>query len=551
MELSFKTVAIKSNMIERAFLKRLCFLLLIASCADSEIPDPPADKTDEGGELTVNLADERQTIHSFGGSDAWTTKFVGKWTDLNKRNQVADLLFSTDTMSNGSPKGIGLSLWRFNIGAGSYEQGVNSDITDEWRREECFQNADGSYDWNKHEGQRWFMQAAKERGVKYTMGFSISAPVHMTQNGKAFSPGGSSFNILGDKMDDFADFLVDVSKEMQFDYLSPVNEPQWGWTANNGKAGQEGSPAQNSELAAIAKLLSDGIAAKGANAKVVIAEAAQLDFLYGRNNDGRGDQINQFFSSSSGNYVGNVQHLEKAVSGHSYFTTCPDDNLIRIRQDVHSKAQLVDPSLQVWMTEFGVLGDICGKYNGWPLNRTIDYGLYVAKVIHHDLAVANVSSWQWWLSVSCYNYSDALVYVSAPDGSFKAPDFSDNPNFPKTDGIVLDSKQLWAFGNFSRFVRPGMVRVGATLKGKEDPVVAAGSAMVSAYKDPATKTLVVVIVNTSADDLKLNLTGVNVSRNRLKTYTTSGTKNLAKTSSGVEEVTVEKKSIVTLVGKYQ
>src|SRR5690606_11720340 len=105
---------------------------------------------------------EKQTIHSFGASDCWTAKFIGNWTDVQKKNQVADYLFSMDTLEDGSPKGIGLSLWRFNIGAGSWEQGAASGIPDEWRREECFLDAAGVYDFNRQQGQQWFLQAARQ-----------------------------------------------------------------------------------------------------------------------------------------------------------------------------------------------------------------------------------------------------------------------------------------------------------------------------------------------------------------------------------------------------
>src|SRR5687768_8359848 len=60
--------------------------------------------------ISINLSGEKQTIHSFGSSDCWTTKFFGKWANEQKKNQIADLLFSTDTAADGSPKGIALSL---------------------------------------------------------------------------------------------------------------------------------------------------------------------------------------------------------------------------------------------------------------------------------------------------------------------------------------------------------------------------------------------------------------------------------------------------------
>jgi len=55
-----------------------------------------------------------------------------------KQNQIADWLFSTENDANGQPKGIGLSLWRFNVGAGSAEQGDDSQIASPWMRAECF-----------------------------------------------------------------------------------------------------------------------------------------------------------------------------------------------------------------------------------------------------------------------------------------------------------------------------------------------------------------------------------------------------------------------------
>lgn len=115
---------------------------------------------------TISLESEKQTMHSFGASDCWGIKFIGKNWPEAKRNQIADLLFSKEMDQQGNPKGIGLSMWRINIGAGSYEQGVNSNISSDWRREESFQLPNGSYDWTKQAGNQWFARAAKktERG---------------------------------------------------------------------------------------------------------------------------------------------------------------------------------------------------------------------------------------------------------------------------------------------------------------------------------------------------------------------------------------------------
>src|SRR5947208_3635084 len=69
-------------------------------------------------DIRIDLGKTYQTIENFGASDAWSCQFTGNWPD-HDRNAMADWLFSMDTLANGNPKGIGLSLWRFNIGAGS------------------------------------------------------------------------------------------------------------------------------------------------------------------------------------------------------------------------------------------------------------------------------------------------------------------------------------------------------------------------------------------------------------------------------------------------
>lgn len=538
---------VKCNFIKyfrKGMLKKACLILTMQSSLLAIACSKPKDGPLAGSgnkekiSITINPSDEKQTIHSFGASDCWTAKFIGKWADTEKKNRIADLLFSTDTLSDGSPKGIGLSLWRFNIGGGSFEQGAASNIADEWRREESFLDENGTYDWSKQQGQQWFLEAAKQRGVKYTLGFSLTPPVFMTQNGKAYnSSGGTKLNIKEGKLDAYADFMAEVTKHFQFDFLSPVNEPQWSWGKAEG-AGQEGTQAENSEISSLVTLLSQKMA--GTNSKIVVAEAGQWDFLYGKNNDNRGDQINQFFSASSPNYIGGLPNVAPIISGHSYFTTCPDNTLIYTRNQVAAKVKKVNPSLETWQTEFGILGNICNQYSGYPRNTGIDYGLYAAKVIHHDLAIADVTSWHWWLAMSPYDYSDALVYINSPSGKI-------DPSASKTDGIVLDSKQLWAFGNFARFVRPGMKRIAVSAEGISGPEEAAASLMVSAYKDEQSKKVVFVIINPEDQEKTVEVSGLS---GGLSAYTTDASRNLKKSIVEADNVKLSPKSITTLIGTY-
>ena len=66
-----------------------------------------------------------QTIESFGVSGAWWAQEIGGWEEpdeesgLPKRERIAELLFDRE-------KGIGVSCYRYNLGAGSKQSGKGS-----------------------------------------------------------------------------------------------------------------------------------------------------------------------------------------------------------------------------------------------------------------------------------------------------------------------------------------------------------------------------------------------------------------------------------------
>lgn len=441
----------------------------------------------------------RQVIHNFGASDSWSCQFVGRNWPLEKRERIADLLFSMETDGEGNPKGIGLSLWRFNIGAGSAEQGASGDIGDEWRRAECFLNEDGSYNWEKQEGQRWFLEAAKQRGVEQFVAFAISPPVHFTKNGKAYSQTGNTANLEDDRFDDYAGFLADVLQHFEtnglaFDYISPVNEPQWNWDAPS----QEGSPYLNSEILRLAKELDKALTDRGLSAKTELPEAARLIDLY--QDDllpERDNQLAEFFDPAGAHYLGDLPTVAKKATAHSYFTTYPDHQLRETRRELKEKMAAVDPALEFWMSEYCILEDnALIKGNGRDL--LMDPAIYMAKVIHYDLTLANASAWHWWLAVSPYDYKDGLVYI----------------DYDKFDGAVYESKMLWAMGNFSRFIRPGMHRVEALESST------GSSVLVSAYHGQGR--LTTILINPSYDEKVLELSFNDNSVMDFDMYTTSG-----------------------------
>ena len=75
--------------------------------------------------------------------------------------------------------------------------------------------------------------------------------------------------------------------------------------------------------------------------------------------------------------------------------------------------------------------------------------------------------------------------------------------------------------------------------------------MVSAYKDPARKQVVLVCINMTPNTTTLPLTGLTIRNNRFASYTTTETKALAKSIVPAGQIRLEPKSVVTLVGTYE
>ncbi len=130
------------------------------------------------------------------------------------------------------PKAPVSAYGRYNIGAGSTEQGDSSYIN-RGTRTECFLNEDGTYNWDKQLGQRNFLKLAKKiwRAI-YLLGFLNSPPVYYTKNGLATNTGrDGTFNLQEDRYDDFARFMADVVQGLEkhdsvtLDYISPSTNP--------------------------------------------------------------------------------------------------------------------------------------------------------------------------------------------------------------------------------------------------------------------------------------------------------------------------------------
>ncbi|MCR9065388.1 MAG: xylanase [Cytophagales bacterium] len=509
------------------------FTLLISLLTHSTFGqgNSQGDKKKEVLHIETDLSIKYQTIHHFGASDAWSCQFVGNWP-AGKKEKIAELLFSKKFDENGSPKGIGLSMWRFNLGAGSAEQGDASDIKDEWRRAESFLNADGSYNWNKQKGQIWFAEKAKDEEVENLLVFSNSPPVALTKNGKAYANKGEN-NLARENYAAFAQYLAKSLKNLEQKglkpgFISPVNEPQWDWS----NAGQEGTPFSNSEIAEIVRELDKALEKEKLSTTLDVAEAGKINYLIeDADKPARGNQINEFFSKDSENYLGNLKHVENNISGHSYFTTSPFDEAQSLRRSLANRINEV-PGLSFWMSEYCILGGNNGDINGNKRDLSMPPALYVARTIHNDLTFANAAAWNWWIAISPYNYKDGLIYIDKN----------------KTDGQFYPSKILWTLGNYSRFIRPGFKRVEVTIQNK---LPQNKDFLVSAFYSKDSNQLVYVVVNSQNFAQEISLVQNELGFNSLKAYLTSEESDLQllHINTNDKSFTIPENSVVTIIAE--
>ena len=495
-------------------------------------------------QILINPSQRYQTIEGFSASDCWTGNYVGQyWTETSK-NTIAKYLFSRNTKSDESPEGIGLSMWRFNLGSGTAEQGDDSDISDFTRRAECFLDETGTvYDWTKQAGQQWFLRKAKEYGCEKFVAFSNAPLVHYSRNGKGYSNGDGYANLKEDKYEAFADYMATVAEHFKqegipFAYISPVNEPQYDWNS----PGQEGSPWNNDEIKKLTVALDKAIVEKELDTKILLAEAGAWNYL--TQSGGRAtNQIYQFFNPQSVNYVGNLPSVAQIIGGHSYWTHTTNTQLRNIRTEVGNAAK--NHRINVFQTEWSML-DAGEGFPGYDPASYMDIALFMAKIIHSDLAYAEVTSWSYWTSMDMERWSHKdrfLLIALAPGGDFYNP--------ITVSGSVFDRSTLWALGNYSFFIRPGFQRI--QLIGAND----LAGLMGTAYIAPDNSRIVAVYVNMAyeAKSIKTefqNMRGYVPLNN--KTYVTSSIYNLQKfrgSSADIyspdKEISIPSRSVVTIV----
>ena len=465
----------------------LGLLLFVGGCTASKAsPTPePATPTPIQQEIVIKPAEVQQTLDGFGASGAWWAQDVGGWED-EKRERIVQLLFDRE-------EGIGLSVYRYNIGGGNGEN-----IQDPWRRAETFEVSRGEYDWSRDANAMWVLKAARDAGVEHFVAFANSPPARMTISGLTTGEKDGKTNLPPEMYDEFAQYLVDVVRHLREDegipigWVSPVNEPQWSWNYENGQEGCHYGPA---EVAAVTKALIKAIQASGLDIEASVFE--------------------------SGEWKSTAVYVDKLLDDPEIAPFIGHLDVHSYWSDENDKRRLVSylekyyPGTRLWMSEWTEMKE--GRDKG------MESALLLANTVHEDLTVGGVTSWQYWIAVSRYFYRDGLIYVNL------------------TNRAIAETKRLWAMGNFSRYVRPGYARVEAESS--------LDSLNVTAFGSPDQAQLVLVVINNAAQAAPVRLNGVPAAYTQVAAYETGEENDLAQVYAGTapETFTFAPLSVTTLV----
>ena len=300
-------------------------------------------------------------------------------------------------------------------------------------------------------------------------------------------------NLPEENYDKFVDYVLTIADHfveegIPVKAVSPINEPQWKWGGE--WVGQEGCHYDADKCMALLERFAVKMKERGCKYLLSGPESGQLtDDYY--------SYVNGFFDSKI------LNDYCEYYAGHSYWM----DNNYWGKQAFGEKMSSDFPGKKFEMTEWCEL----------PLkidSKTIDSGIYMANIIIQDLSLMNAVSWSSWTAVN----GDGLL------------DF--------IDGELTLYNRYYAFKHFSHFIHPGAVRIELrdSFDDKDVDHVA--------FRDG--ERTVIVLVNNSVNETKLNLTGC---AGRYEIYLTDAEHNFEKTESGnfLTGITMPPRSIETVV----
>jgi O-glycosyl hydrolase len=471
-------------MIRRTVLECTAALALIA--AGMVAVSGPALAADTA---TINGATTYQTMAGFGASEAFGEADTVMNAPAAVQQQALDLLYSPTA-------GAGLTILRNEISADS---GITIEPT-----APASPAATPAYSaLGNDQGQLWFAQQIKaDFGVSNVFADAWSAPGFMKTNDSPIDGGtlcgapGATACSSGDWRQAYANYLVQYAKDyaaagVPLSYVGPFNEPSF---TPSGYDGMTMTPAQ---AANFMDVFGPALAASGLSTQAECCTAIGWD------------SAQQYAAAIEADPVANS--YTPLFTSHGY--SAPPNSA------------LSGWTKPVWETEWSTFETWDPAWD----DNTDASGLSWAQNIYTGLTAANLSAFLYWW------------------GSTTPAENGDNEGLIQINGsTVAASGRLWAFANYSRYVRPGAVRIAAT---------SSNSAVdLAAFKNTDGSVAIVALnTATSADPISYTLSGTGTANGATVTpYLTNGSSDVAaqattSVSGGAFSATIPARSLVTYV----
>lgn len=379
--------------------------------------------------LTINPSQTHQPIDGFGVSEAFQRALTIQNLPPLERRRALDLLFHPTT-------GAALSILR--NGIGSSPDSRDDHMVSIQPRSPGSPTSPPSYTWDASDsGQLWLTtEAVHTYGVRTVYANAWSAPGYMKTNGNDAN-GGSLCGVPGTSCGDwraaYADYLIQhlryyAAANITITHLGFLNEPD----LTTSYASMRSTPQQ---AASFMGVLRTAVAASNLTHKPLLTCCETMSWA----------AAGPFISAAA----------PDVATAHAY-TSSPTSPLGGGRG-------------KVWMTE---AADNNGAWTGaWYSNGGAGEGWTWANNIHVALTQGNVSAYLYWIGAQdrrSETNSKLVRVVGSGEGR-----------------RVEASKRLWAMAGWSRFVRPGAVRVGVEGGG--------GGLKVTGFKGVAGEVVVVVV----------------------------------------------------------
>ena len=450
------------------------------------------------GENTINIA----------GKSDWTLDFVKmavvKTSDLAELPEEDEFLHQSHIVrSDGGVPGYATEVTK--IDTTKHDINYYAEKFDQYD-EDC--GYAWNYDWEADKNQVAVLKAvAKASGNDFIAeAFSNSPPYFMTVSGcSSGNTDSSKDNLREDSVNAFAKYMADVMEHWQeegvisFQSVDPMNEPYTNyWGANSNK--QEGchfdqGESQSRVLVALNKELQSRESLKG----VIISGTDETSI---------DTQI-----SSYNNLTDEAKGVISRIDTHTYGGSN--------RSGLKTTAQNAGKNL--WMSE------VDGAYTAGTNAGEMTAALGLAQRMMTDVNGLESSAWILWNAIDMHadsseygqkwvNKGSANDYLTMTDLEKAWKSKSSNGYWGlaaadhDNEEIVL-SQKYYAYGQFSRYIRPGDTIIGSDQEGKT----------LAAYDVDGNKAIIVAINTSSSDQTwEFDMSGFEEMGNKVTAIRTSG-----------------------------